>query len=458
MVIYNTITRKKEELVLRDSSLKIYVCGATVYDLIHIGNARTACVFDTLRRYLLWRKFPVVYVTNFTDVDDRIIDRANQEGISSEEYANRYVEECLKDYAGLKILPADVQPKATESIDMILAMIADLENKGFAYATANGDVYFRTEKFNEYGKLSKQNIEELKEGVRVDVEDNKEDPLDFALWKASKPGEPSWDSKYGKGRPGWHIECSAMSKSFLGDTIDIHGGGLDLVFPHHENEIAQSESSNDQEFARYWMHVAMLNSENRKMSKSLGNFYTVRELSEKYGYEPLRFLVIGAHYRSQLNFTLESIESYVTALARLRNCRDSLVYEIENSEGTDDSLLGAIEIRKAQFIEKMDDDLNTADAIAALFELARDINSSINQRKDVLEKALAVFNELCTVLGILQDEIKTEIPSEIYELIEMRKQARNDRDFAKADEIRRIIDEKGYILEDLKGDTIVKPK
>ena len=458
MLIYNTLTRKKEELTLIDDTLKIYVCGATVYDLIHIGNARTACVFDTLRRYLIWRNYPVKYVTNFTDVDDRIIEGANKKGISSDEYSKRYIKECLKDYEGLGILTPDVLPLATESIDVILSMIGSLVEKGYAYVTDVGDVYFKTTSFNEYGKLSKQNIQELKEGVRVDVEENKNDPLDFALWKAAKEGEPSWDSDYGKGRPGWHIECSAMSKSFLGDTIDIHGGGLDLVFPHHENEIAQSECCNDTIFARYWMHVAMLNIDNRKMSKSLGNFYTVRELSERFGYEVLRFLIIGAHYRSQLNFTFDSIESYATALTRLKNCKDNLIHRIQNSNGTDDSLLSLVIQRKNEFISRMDDDLNTADAIAVLFALSKDINSAENQKTEVLEEALDLFNQLCSILGILQDIKEEDIPQEILDLVEERKQARIDRNFSRADEIRKTIDVKGYVLEDTKDETLVKSK
>lgn len=458
MYIYNTLTRKKEELTLVDDKLKIYVCGATVYDLIHIGNGRTACVFDTLRRYLLWRGFPVIYVTNFTDVDDRIIANANKAGVSSEEYAKKYIKECLIDYEGLGILRPDVLPLATESIDMILSMINELVAKGHAYATENGDVYFKTNSFSEYGNLSNQDVEQLREGVRIDVEESKLDPLDFALWKAAKPGEPSWDSPYGKGRPGWHIECSAMTKSYLGDTIDIHGGGLDLVFPHHENEIAQSECCNSKEFARYWMHVAMLNVENRKMSKSLGNFFTIRELSEKYGYEVLRFLVIGAHYRSQLNFKFQSLESCLVALERLRNCRDNLLLSIENTQGSDDSLLVLLNNRKAQFIERMDDDLNTADAISVLFELAKDINSAVNQKKEVLEEALNLFQQFCGVLGILHETKEIEIPVEILSLVEARKQARLDRDFAKADAIRKEIDKKGYVLEDTKDGTIVKVK
>ena len=458
MVIYNTLTRKKEELTFTGDKVKIYVCGATVYDLIHIGNARTACIFDTLRRYLMFKNIPVIYVTNFTDVDDRIIAGANRAGISSEEYSKKYINECLIDYEGLNILPPDVLPLATESIDMILSMIGELIEKGFAYTTEDGDVYFKTTSFNEYGKLSKQNINELKEGVRVDVEDNKLDPLDFALWKAAKPNEPSWDSPYGKGRPGWHIECSAMSKSFLGETIDIHGGGLDLVFPHHENEIAQSECCNGKEFARYWMHVAMLNVENRKMSKSLGNFYTVRELAEKYGYDVLRFLIVGAHYRSQMNFTFDSIESSIVSLTRIKNCKENLLIRIDREKGKDDSLLKVLEIRKQRFIERMDDDLNTADAISVIYDLVRDINSAENQRKDVYEKALDLLNQLCGVIGILNDNKGKEIPQEIKDLAEERRVARTNRDFTKADEIRKTIDDLGYILEDSKDGTIIKQK
>lgn len=457
MVIYNTMTRRKEELTLAGDELKIYLCGPTVYNFIHVGNARTLCVFDVFRRYLAYRGVPVKFVMNFTDIDDRIIARANEEGVSAKEYAERYIAEFLKDCEGLGVLPPNAAPKATESIDIILDMIAGLIKKGYAYAAANGDVYFRTKRFGEYGKLSHQNVDELEEGVRIEVDDIKEDPLDFALWKAAKPGEPSWDSPYSKGRPGWHIECSAMSKKFLGETVDIHGGGLDLVFPHHENEIAQSECCNNAVFSRYWMHVAMLNIDNRKMSKSLGNFFTVREVAEEYNYELIRYFLINAHYRSQVNFTREAMDSCATSVERLRNARRNLQRAIERAEkaGSDD-LAQKAESRREQFIASMEDDLNTADAIAAIFEFARDINSAEGQSKAALETTAAVFDELCGVLGILRDAVEEEVPQEILNMANERQQARADRDFARADALRDEIVALGYVLEDTKDGPVVK--
>ncbi len=459
MVLYNTMTRKKELLTLSGDQLKIYLCGPTVYNYIHIGNARTLCVFDTLRRYLAYRGIPVKFAINFTDVDDRIIDGANQEGVPAIEYAERYIKEFKTDCEGLNVQPPDVAPRATESIDIILDMIADLIEKGYAYATEHGDVYFRTKKFDEYGKLSHQDVAELEEGVRIEVDDIKEDPMDFALWKAAKPGEPSWNSPYGQGRPGWHIECSAMTKKYLGETIDIHGGGLDLVFPHHENEIAQSECCNGVEFVRYWMHIAMLNVENRKMSKSLGNFFTVREISEEYGYEPMRYLLISAHYRSQLNFTRDILESCVVSLERLRNCRENLGRSIVAATDVGGKeLLERAEARKAQFIEAMEDDLNTADAISALFEFVRDINSAEGLSRATLEQVAGTFDELSQILGILGEKALEEIPSDVLKMAEDRQLARANKDFKTADALRDKIAELGFILEDTKDGPVVKRK
>ena len=458
MHIYNTMTRTKEPLTLAGDELRIYLCGPTVYNYIHIGNARTFCVFDTLRRYLSWRKVPLRFVSNITDIDDRIIDGANENGTSTKEYARRYMEEFFKDCAGLGIMPPDASPQATESIDVILDMTATLIDKGYAYVTDDNDVYFRTKKSAGYGRLSRQNLDELEAGAHAGPGERKQDPLDFALWKAAKPGEPSWDSPYGKGRPGWHIECSAMVKRIFGDTVDIHGGGLDLVFPHHENEIAQSECCSGEEFSRYWMHVAMVNVDSRKMSKSLGNFLTVRELSEEYGYEPLRYFNISAHYRSQLNFSHTALSSAAASLERLKNCRRNLSKAIGAAEGSDDGLKETARMRKAQFIETMDDDLNTADALAAIFEFVRDINSVQNQTREALREAAAVFDELTRVLGILLEGDEEEIPEEIMTLVRERVKARADRDFKKADEIRDSIASLGYALEDSKDGPVVKRK
>lgn len=459
MVLYNTMTRKKEPLTFGGDALKIYLCGPTVYNYIHVGNARTLSVFDVFRRYLSFCGIPVRFAMNFTDIDDRIIARANEEGVSAKEYAERYITEFLRDCEGLRILPPDVAPRATESIDIILEMIASLIEGGYAYAV-NGDVYFRTKRFDEYGRLSHQNVEELEEGVRIEVDDTKEDSLDFALWKAAKPDEPSWDSPYGKGRPGWHIECSAMSKKYLGETIDIHGGGLDLVFPHHENEIAQSECCNGAVFSRYWMHIAMVNIDNRKMSKSLGNFFTVREIAEEYGYEPIRYFLINAHYRSQINFTRAVLESCVASLERLRNARRNLGRVIDlGNFGDGAQLTEKANERRTQFLAAMEDDLNTADALAALFELVRDINSAEGESERSLRDAAAVFDDLTSIIGILQDwSEQADVPQEIIEIAKERQRARADRDFQKADILRDRIVSMGYILEDTKDGPVVKKK
>ena len=456
MVLYNTMTRKKEELTYEGEKLGIYVCGPTVYNYIHIGNARTYCLFDTFRRYLAWRGVPVKFVSNLTDIDDRIIAGAAGGGITVKEFAERFIKEYQTDCASLNILPPDEQPRATESISLILDMIDVLIKKGYAYAAQGGDVYFRTKRFEEYGKLSRQNLDELEEGVRIEPGELKEDPLDFALWKAAKPGEPGWSSPYGEGRPGWHIECSAMAGAYLDGKVDIHGGGLDLIFPHHENEIAQSECSGGGQFSRYWMHVSMLNFDNRKMSKSLGNFFTVRDISAEYGYELIRYYLISAHYRSQMNFTRGILESFAVSLDRLKNCRYNLERAVNDADGAGEELAENAKLRKEQFIQAMDDDFNTADAIAALFEFARDINSAEKQSKQSLEYAAKVFDQLCSVLGILAEKEQEDIPEQALELLEARQTARSQKDYKKADEIREAITALGYTVEDTKDGPVIK--
>jgi cysteinyl-tRNA synthetase len=451
MQIYNTLTRKKEALIPQQGNeIKIYACGPTVYNFFHIGNARMFCVFDVLRRYLEYRGYAVTFVQNFTDVDDKLINKARDEGITVPEVAERFIAEYFTDADGLGIRRATVHPRATENIDRMLDIIQQLIEKGHAYATSDGDVYFSTKSFEEYGKLSHQPLEDLEAGARISVGETKKDPMDFALWKAAKPGEPYWESPYGKGRPGWHIECSAMSSRYLGDTIDIHCGGQDLVFPHHENEIAQSECCTGRAFSRYWMHNAYLNINSRKMSKSLNNFFTVREISDVYGYEPIRYFLLSAHYRSPMNYTAEIIEQSIAALDRMYTCRENLKFSIENAkqEGKND-LRALCDARREQFVAAMDDDLNTADAISAVFELVRDINSAAEQAKETLEYAKAIFQELTGVLGLLYErETKTDIPPEIYDMAQRRQQARTDKDFAKADQLRDEIVALGYVLED----------
>lgn len=455
MKIYNTMTRKKEEFVPIDKNeVKIYACGPTVYNYIHIGNARPLCVFDVLRRYLEYRGYNVKFVQNFTDIDDKIIKRANEEGVSYDKISEKYIKEFWTDADGLNFKHATVHPKATENIDEIINIIQTLMDKGYAYE-AGGDVYFRTLKFKEYGKLSHQPIEDLESGARIAIGEVKEDPLDFALWKGAKPGEPYWDSPWGKGRPGWHIECSAMNRKYLGNTIDIHCGGKDLVFPHHENEIAQSECANGCTFAKYWMHNGYINVDNVKMSKSLGNFKTVREIADVYGYEVIRYFLISAHYRSPINYNIEIIEQCKSALERLYTCRDSLDFALKNAQnevcGNEDNLIALFEIRKNEFITAMDDDLNTADGIAALFELTKDINTHIlskNVSKSVYEKAAQIFDEICDVLGLLYNRKNNDVGSDIEALIEKREKARKNKDWAAADKIRDDLKAQGIILKD----------
>ncbi len=454
MRIYNTMSRQKEELVpMTPGELKIYACGPTVYNYIHIGNARPICVFDVLRRYLEYRGMKVTYVQNFTDIDDKIINKANEENSDYLTVSRRYMEEYKKDAAGLNVRPATIHPLATENIDEIIAIISKLEEKGFAYAVG-GDVYFRTNKFSEYGKLSHQPLEELQAGARISVGDVKEDPMDFAVWKAAKPGEPYWESPWGHGRPGWHIECSAMVRRYLGETIDLHCGGQDLIFPHHENEIAQSECCNGVPFARYWMHNGYINVDNKKMSKSLGNFFTVRDVAEKYGYEPIRYLMVSSHYRMPINYSVDIIEQCKASLERLYNCRDNLRFLLENAaegqrEGEEEVFARMTQYRD-QFIAAMDDDLNTADGLAALFGLAREINSSVNggSSKELCRKALDLYMELANVLGLLYVEKDNSLDAEIEALIEKRTQARKNRDWATADAIRDELKARHVVLED----------
>lgn len=454
MKIFNTMTRRKEEFVPLDKNeVKIYACGPTVYNYIHIGNARPLCVFDVLRRYLEYRGYNVRFVQNFTDVDDKIIKRANEEGLSFEEVSKKYIEEFWTDAHGLNFKDATVHPKATENIDEIINIIKTLEEKGYAYAV-DGDVYYRTLKFKDYGKLSHQPIEDLQSGARIAIGEKKENPLDFALWKAAKEGEPYWDSPWGKGRPGWHIECSAMNKRYLGYSIDIHCGGKDLVFPHHENEIAQSEAANDAPFAKYWMHNGYINVDNVKMSKSLGNFKTVREIANVYGYEVIRYFLISSHYRSPINYSIDIIEQCQSALDRLYTCRESLDFAIKNAKSDiedNEEILKLNASAKDEFINAMDDDLNTADGIAAVFNLVSTINTEIINKEvslNVCKKAAEMFDELTGVLGLLYNRKSNDIDDDIEKLIEQRQTARANKDWATADKIRDELKAKGIILKD----------
>ena len=455
MRIYNTLTRKKEELeTITPGEVKIYACGPTVYNYIHIGNARPLCVFDTFRRYLEYRGYKVNFVQNFTDIDDKIIKRANEEGTDYKTVSEKYIAEFWTDVKGMNIREATVHPKATENIDEIISIISTLVEKGYAYPVENGDVYFSPKKFKEYGKLSHQPLEDLEAGARINIGELKKEPMDFALWKGAKPGEPAWDSPWGKGRPGWHIECSAMVRRYLGNTIDIHCGGQDLIFPHHENEIAQSECCNGVPFAKYWMHNGYINVDNVKMSKSLGNFFTVRDVAEKYGYEPIRYLMISSQYRSPINYSVEIIEQCKASLVRLYTCRDSLDFALQNAGDTvpenADEIKKQLDSRREQFCRAMDDDLNTADGIAAVFELVRDINVSVLESgsKELVEYATKLFDELTGVLGLVYNRKDENLDAEIEALIAARQEARKVKNWAEADRIRDELKAQGIILED----------
>ena len=449
MRIFNTLTREKDEFKpITEGEVKIYACGPTVYNYIHIGNARPLCVFDVLRRYFEWRGYKVSFVQNFTDIDDKLIKRANEEGSSVPEIAERYIKEFWTDADGLNVKHATVNPRATENIEQIQSIISALVEKGYAYQSG-GDVYYRAKKFSGYGKLSHQPLEDLEAGARIDVTEVKEDPMDFCLWKGAKPGEPYWDSPWGKGRPGWHIECSAMACRYLGKTIDIHCGGLDLIFPHHENEIAQSEAANGCEFAHYWMHNGFINVDNHKMSKSLGNFFTVRDVAEKYGYEPIRYMMVSCQYRSPINYSYEVIEQAKNSLERLYTCRDNIDFALKNAKDGGEAP-EFTEKRKQEFIAAMDDDLNTADALAAIFMLVRDINTLIAEGagKTALEACADMFDQLTGVLGLVYNRKTEALDSDIEALIEQRTAARKAKDFKTADEIRDKLKAMGIVLED----------
>ncbi len=456
MKIFNTLTRTKEEFQpLEENKVKMYVCGPTVYNLIHIGNARPMIVFDTVRRYFAYKGYDVTYVSNFTDVDDKIIAKAMEEGVSAEEISERYIKECQKDMAGLNVMEASVHPKATEEIEGMIALIETLIKKGYAYCADDGTVYYRTRQFKEYGKLSHKNIDDLEAGHRnINVTGElKEDPLDFVLWKPKKEGEPYWNSPWCEGRPGWHIECSVMSKRYLGDQIDIHAGGEDLVFPHHENEIAQSEAANGKLFAKYWMHNGFLNIDNKKMSKSLGNFFTVRDISEKYDLQVLRFFMLSAHYRSPLNFSDELMEAAKNGLDRIKTCGKKLSFVIENSSEEsnekDQMIFNDTDRFVKKFQDAMEDDFNTADAIAAVFELVRYINQNTEGASKQLAKMFYDrLEELCDILGIILNEQEELLDEGIEALIAERQNARKNKDFARADEIRDELQKQGIQLKD----------
>ncbi len=455
MRIYNTLTRRKEELkTITPGEVKIYACGPTVYNYIHIGNSRPLCVFDTLRRYLEYRGYKVNFVQNFTDIDDKIIKKAIEENSDYKTVSEKYIKEFWTDAKGLNFREATVHPKATENIDEIINIITTLVEKGYAYPVENGDVYFSPKKFSGYGKLSHQPLEELEAGARINIGELKREPMDFALWKGAKPGEPYWESPWGKGRPGWHIECSAMVHRFLGNTIDIHCGGQDLIFPHHENEIAQSECCNGVPFAHYWMHNGYINVDNVKMSKSLGNFFTVRDVAEKYGYEPIRYLMISSQYRSPINYSVDIIEQCKASLQRLYTCRNNLDFALENATNTvpenAEEIKKQLDSRREQFIEAMDDDLNTADGISAVFELVKDINVNVIDSKsaELIKYAIDLFDELTNVLGLVYNRDTGSLDEEVEKLIEARQNARKEKNWAEADRIRDELKAQGIVLED----------
>ena len=453
--VYNTLNKKKEEFIpLTPGEVKMYVCGPTVYNFFHIGNGRTFIVFDTIRRYFEYRGFKVDFVQNFTDIDDKMIKKANEEGTTVKKIGDTYIKEYYQDADALNIERATVNPRATEFIGEIIKFVKGLVDKGYAYEV-DGDVYFSTKKFQGYGKLSGQNIEDLQSGARISVDERKKDPMDFAIWKAQKPGEPAWNSPWGMGRPGWHIECSCMAKKLLGETIDIHAGGSDLKFPHHENEIAQSEALTGEPFARYWLHSAFVNVNNEKMSKSLNNFFTAREILERYDADVIRFLMLSAHYRQQLNFSEDLLESAKASVERIYNAignLENLIDEVSREEMNeeDKAYLESLNKYKEKYIEKMDDDFNTADAITAIFDLIKDTNTNItiDSSKELAQKALELIRELGAPLGMFQKSTKGNLEEEIEALIAKRQQARKDRDFALADKIRDELKDRGIVLED----------
>ena len=455
MRVYNTLTKQKEEFIpIIPGEVKMYVCGPTVYNFFHIGNGRTFIIFDTIRRYLEYRGYEVTFIQNFTDIDDKMINKANDEGITVKELGDKYIKEYYQDADALQIERATVNPRATEYIQDIIKFVEELIETGFAYEV-DGDVYYSTKKFGNYGKLAGQNLEDLQAGARISIDERKKDSMDFAVWKSQKPGEPAWESPWGPGRPGWHIECSCMAKKLLGDTIDIHAGGMDLKFPHHENEIAQSEAVTGKPFAHYWIHSAFVNVDNKKMSKSLNNFFTAREILEEYDADAVRFLMLSGHYRIQINFTKELLDSATASMERLYNCINNLVNLKEevnkktiNNEEQD--YLKSLDKYRERFVEKMDDDFNTADAISVLFDLTKDINNNININSSVelCEKAEALIRELGNPLGILQNRMKKDLETEIQELIDKRQQARKDKDFALADKIRDDLKNRNIVLED----------
>ncbi|EOT2960457.1 cysteine--tRNA ligase [Clostridium perfringens] len=455
MKVYNTLNKKKEEFIpLTPGEVKMYVCGPTVYNFFHIGNGRTFIVFDTIRRYFEYRGFKVDFVQNFTDIDDKMIKKANEEGTTVKKIGDTYIKEYYQDADALNIERATVNPRATEFIGEIIKFVKGLVDKGYAYEV-DGDVYFSTKKFEGYGKLSGQNIEDLQSGARISVDERKKDPMDFAIWKAQKPGEPAWNSPWGMGRPGWHIECSCMAKKLLGETIDIHAGGSDLKFPHHENEIAQSEALTGEPFARYWLHSAFVNVNNEKMSKSLNNFFTAREILERYDADVIRFLMLSAHYRQQLNFSEDLLESAKASVERIYNAignLENLIDEVSREEMNEEekAYLESLNKYKEKYIEKMDDDFNTADAITAIFDLIKDTNTNItiDSSKELAKKALELIRELGAPLGMFQKSTKGNLEEEIEALIAERQQARKDRDFALADKIRDELKDRGIVLED----------
>ena len=460
MKLYNTLTRTKEEFIpLEEGKVKMYVCGPTVYNFIHIGNARPFIMFDTLRRYLQYKGYDVTFVQNFTDVDDKIIKRGHEEGISPEEVADKYIDEYFVDADGLGIKRADVHPRVTDNIQQIIDFVKDLEDKGYAYEV-NGDVYFDTKKFEGYGKLSKQNQDELEAGARIEVNSQKRHPLDFVLWKSKKEGEPGWNSPWGEGRPGWHIECSVMSSRYLGETIDIHAGGQDLAFPHHENEIAQSEARSGKTFSNYWVHNGYININNEKMSKSKGNFFTVRDISKQYDLEIVRFFMLSAHYRNPVNFSDEMLNQAKAGLERLYNAKEKLEFTISNLaessiKDSEKELVNELESYKNKFINAMEDDLNTADAVSAIFELSKFINTNVNEESSLefAKLCLDKFNELTQVLNIVNKKNDDILDKDIEELIQKRADAKKNKDFKLADDIRQELLDKGIILEDTRQGT-----